>query len=104
MELIDGNQITAYLQLFMQGAISQATLLAILQQGEVLPPTVDLEKEIIETRDFLEEQAAADALRAAMDKASNSTVVAGGGSVRRMVAATTSPSVPSDPTNRWRKS
>ena len=58
--LIDGNQITAYLQLYMQGAISQATLLSILQQGEVLPPTVDLEREIIDTRDFLEEQMAAD--------------------------------------------
>jgi hypothetical protein len=65
--LIDGNQITAYLQLFMQGAISQETLLAILQQGEVLPPTVDLEKEIIETRDFLEEQQAVDAMTSPSD-------------------------------------
>jgi hypothetical protein len=59
--LIDGNQITAYLQLFMQGAISQETLLDILQQGEVLPPNVDLDEEVIRTRDYLEAQQAADA-------------------------------------------
>jgi hypothetical protein len=60
--LIDGNQITAYLQLFMQGAISQQTLLEILQQGEVLPPNIDLDEEVILTRDFLEAQQAADAM------------------------------------------
>lgn len=70
--LIDGNQITAYLQLFMQGAISQETLLTILQQGEVLPPTIDLEKEIITTRDFIEEQAAVDAADPSVDDDSTS--------------------------------
>ena len=60
--LIDGNQVTAYLQLFMQGAISQETLLEILQQGEVIPPGIDIEEEITRTRDMLEEQAAMEAL------------------------------------------
>ena len=60
--LVDGNQITAFLQLFMQGAISQETLLEILQQGEVLPPGLDIEEEITRTRDMLEEQAAREAL------------------------------------------
>jgi hypothetical protein len=63
--LIDGNQITAYLQLFMQGAISQQTLLTILQQGEVLPPTVDLNEELSRTREFTEEQQALSRLSAA---------------------------------------
>lgn len=53
--LVDGNQITAFLQLFMQGAISQETLLEILQQGEVLPPTLDIDEEITRTREMLEE-------------------------------------------------
>jgi len=57
--LIDGNQITAYLQLFMQGAISQGTLLEILQQGEVLPPYLDLGEEMVATQEFLDEQGAA---------------------------------------------
>lgn len=60
--LVDGNQITAFLQLYMQGAISQETLLEILQQGEVLPPGLDIEEEITRTRDMLEEQAAREAL------------------------------------------
>jgi hypothetical protein len=60
--LVDGNQITAFLQLFMQGAISQETLLEILQQGEVLPPGLDIDEEITRTRDMLEEQAAREAL------------------------------------------
>jgi hypothetical protein len=67
--LVDGNQITAFLQLFMQGAISQETLLAILQQGEVLPPTLDIEEEITRTRDFLEEQQAMARLGAGPDMA-----------------------------------
>jgi hypothetical protein len=65
--LIDGNQITAYLQLFMQGAISQTTLLEILQQGEVLPPNIDLDEEVIQTRDYMEEQQALDAAGAGSD-------------------------------------
>jgi hypothetical protein len=56
--LLDGNQITAYLQLFMQRAISQKTLLTILQQGEVLPTSIDLDEEISATAEMLEEQMA----------------------------------------------
>jgi hypothetical protein len=63
--LIDGNQITAYLQLYMQGAISQQTLLEILQQGEVLPPNIDLDEEITLTAERLAEQQAMDRLEAA---------------------------------------
>ena len=63
--LIDGNQITAYLQLFMQGAISQETLLTILQQGEVLPTTIDIPTEITKTKEYLEEQQAMDRLNSA---------------------------------------
>ena len=62
--LLDGNQITAYLQLFMQGAISQETLLTILQQGEVLPSTIDIPSEITKTKEYLEEQQAMDRLNA----------------------------------------
>jgi hypothetical protein len=47
--LIDGNQITAYLQLYMQNAISQETLLRILQTGEVLPPELDIPTEMDRT-------------------------------------------------------
>ena len=60
--LLDGNQITAYLQLFMQGAISQETLLTILQQGEVLPSTVNIPEEITKTKEYLEEQQVMDRL------------------------------------------
>jgi hypothetical protein len=59
--LVDGNQITAFLQLFMQGAISQETLLEILQQGEVIPPGIDIQEEVARTRDYLEEQMAMEA-------------------------------------------
>ena len=62
--LVTGNDITAYLQLFMQGAISQETLLRILQDGEILPATMDLDAEMTRTRDMLEEQQAADRLGA----------------------------------------
>lgn len=54
--LLDGNQITAYLQLYMQRAISQETLLKILQDGEILPSTLDLEAELSKTAEMLEEQ------------------------------------------------
>ena len=54
--LLDGNQITAMLQLNMQNVISQETLLRILQEGEVLPPFIDLEEEITRTQDELEEK------------------------------------------------
>lgn len=61
--LLDGNQITAYLQLYMQGAISQETLLRILQEGEVLPVYIDLEEEMVATKELLEEQLAMDLQR-----------------------------------------
>lgn len=60
--LIDGNQITAYLQLYMQNAISQQTLLKILQDGEVLPPTIDLDEEMSLTAERLQEQQAMERL------------------------------------------
>ena len=53
---LDGNSITAMLQLFMQGAVSQETLLRILQDADVLPADLDLEEEITRTRDFINEQ------------------------------------------------
>lgn len=56
--LVTGNEITAYLQLFMQGAISQETLLEILKLGEVLPPNVDVGEEINRTQALLEEEQA----------------------------------------------
>ena len=40
--LLDGNQVTAFLQLYMQGVISQETLLQIVQEGEVLLLTSQL--------------------------------------------------------------
>lgn len=64
--LLDGNQITSYLQLYMQGAISQRTLLEILQMGEVLPPSVDLDEEIERTQKMLEEQQAMNAAAAVL--------------------------------------
>lgn len=56
--LLDGNQITAYLQLFMQGAIDQETLLRILQEGEVLPAYIDINEVITNAQDYVEEQMA----------------------------------------------
>jgi hypothetical protein len=78
--LVTGNDITAYLQLFMQGAISQETLLKILQDGEILPATMDLDAEMTRTRDLLEEQQAADRLGASgPDLAFQSSASAGQG-------------------------
>ena len=54
--LLDGNQITAMLQLQMQNQISQETLLRILQEGEVIPPYVELDKELVRTKDEMEEK------------------------------------------------
>jgi len=54
--LLDGNQITAMLQLQMQNQISQETLLRILQEGEVIPPYVDLKDELSKTKDELEDK------------------------------------------------
>jgi hypothetical protein len=56
--LLDGNQVTAYLQLFMQGAIDQETLLRILQEGEVLPVYIDIQEVITKAQDYVEEQMA----------------------------------------------
>ena len=57
-KLIDGNQITAMLQLQMQGVLSTKTLLRVLQEGEVVPPYVDLDEEILATQDEMEERMA----------------------------------------------
>ena len=54
--LLDGNQITAMLQLQMQNQLSQETLLRILQEGEVIPPYVDIDEEIVRTKDAINEQ------------------------------------------------
>jgi hypothetical protein len=54
--LLDGNQITAMLQLQMQNQISQETLLRILAEGEILPPYVEIDEEILRTRDAMEEE------------------------------------------------
>ena len=53
--LLDGNQITAMLQLQMQNQISQETLLRILAEGEILPPYVEIDEEILRTRDEMQE-------------------------------------------------
>ena len=54
--LLDGNQVTAMLQLQMQNQISQSTLLKILREGEILPPYIDIDDEIMRTKDAVEEQ------------------------------------------------
>ena len=53
--LLDGNQITAMLQLQMQNQISQETLLRILQEGEVIPPYVEIDEEIALTKEAVHE-------------------------------------------------
>ena len=42
---LDGNQVQQYTQLWLNGAITQETLLEMLKQGEVLP-SVDVETEV----------------------------------------------------------
>jgi len=42
---LDGSQVQQYLQLWMNGAITQETLLEQLKKGEILP-SVDVETEI----------------------------------------------------------
>ena len=54
--LLDGNQITALLQLQMQNQISQATLLQILSEGELLPQHVNIDDEISRTQDQIDTQ------------------------------------------------
>jgi len=53
--LLDGNQITAMLQLQMQNQISQSTLLRILKEGEVIPPYVDVDEEVLRTKDQMDQ-------------------------------------------------
>ena len=53
--LLDGNQITAMLQLQMQNQISQSLLLKILQEGEVIPPYVDIDEEIALTKEAVDQ-------------------------------------------------
>ena len=60
--LVTGNDITAYLQLYMQNAISQETLLRILQDGEILPATLSIDEEISLTAEQVQEQIAMDRL------------------------------------------
>jgi len=62
--LVTGNDITAYLQLYMQGAISQETLLGILQDGEILPATLSIDEEISRTQEMLAEQQAVERMAA----------------------------------------
>ena len=44
-QILDGQQVSQYLSLWTQGAISHETLLASLKDGEVLP-NIDVEREI----------------------------------------------------------
>lgn len=60
--MLTGNEVTAMLQLYMQNAISQETLLKVLQDGEVLPPNTDLEAELSLTAERLQEQQAMERL------------------------------------------
>jgi len=63
--MLTGNEVTALLQLYMQNAISQQTLLKVLQDGEVLPPNVDLDEELSMTAERLAEQQVMERLAAA---------------------------------------
>ena len=56
--ILDGNQDTSMLQLYMQGAISQATLLESLKQGEVLSANLSIEEEIARTQELVDQQTA----------------------------------------------
>lgn len=56
--ILDGNQVTSLLQLHMQGAISQATLLDSLKTGEVLSANLNVEEEIARTQELVDEQMA----------------------------------------------
>ena len=50
LQQLDGNQVQGYMQLWMNGAISQELLLQMLKEGEVLP-TVDINEEIEKVED-----------------------------------------------------
>ena len=45
LQVLDGNQVGQYLQLWSNGAITQETLLGALKKGEVLPG-IDVEEEV----------------------------------------------------------
>ena len=45
LQQLDGSQTNAYMQMWMNGAISQELLLQMLKEGEVLP-TVDIDQEV----------------------------------------------------------
>jgi len=45
LQSLDGNQVQQYMQLWMNGAITQETMLEMLKQGEVLPE-LDVEMEV----------------------------------------------------------
>lgn len=61
--MLNGNDVTAMLQLFMQNAISQQTLLKVLQDGEVLSNKLDIDEEISLTTERLEEELAMGRMR-----------------------------------------
>jgi hypothetical protein len=63
--MLTGNEVTALLQLYMQNAISQPTLLKILQDGEILGPTINIEDELSLTAERLAEQQVMERLAAA---------------------------------------
>ena len=44
-QVLDGNQVQQYMQLWMQGAITHESLLEMLKAGEVLP-NIDVEREV----------------------------------------------------------
>jgi hypothetical protein len=67
--MLTGNDVTALLQCYMQGVISQQTMLKILQDGEVLGPTIDLDEELSLTAERLAEQQAMERLAAGPDMA-----------------------------------
>lgn len=50
LQQLDGNQVQGYMQLWMNGAISQELLLQMLKEGEVLP-SVDINEEIEKVED-----------------------------------------------------
>ena len=49
LQVLDGQQVQQYMQLWMNGAITHETLLEMLKQGEVLPDIdVEMEVELVE--------------------------------------------------------
>ena len=54
LQKLDGNQANSYLQMWMNGAISQELLLQMLKEGEVLP-SVDINEEVEKVQQEKEE-------------------------------------------------